>query len=115
VRDLAKGALSSRPWLRKPAGFKLLQSQPARLEAMDESSGTPLSFAAKRLGEGELLIVASNGPAKLALKACRRRRLIEGRFGDSITRGLNMEDPRLTQPVKLSTLLIIITLARAWA
>jgi hypothetical protein len=52
--------------LRKPAGFKLLQSRPARLEAMDESLGTPLRFAAKRLGDGELLIVASNGPAKKA-------------------------------------------------
>jgi hypothetical protein len=101
--------------LRKPAGFKLLQSQPGRLEAMDESLGTPLSFAAKRLGGGELLIVASNGPAKLALKAYRRRWQIECLFGDSKTRGLNMEDTRLTQPVKLNTLLVIITLAMAWA
>ncbi len=55
--------------LRKPIGFKLLQGQPARLEAMDKSLGTPLNFAAKRLGDGELLIVASNGPGKKALKA----------------------------------------------
>ena len=55
--------------LRKPAGFKRLHSRPARLAAMDESLGTPLRFAAKRLGDGELLIVASNGPAKSALKA----------------------------------------------
>ena len=32
--------------LRKPAGFKILQSRAARLETMEESSGTPLSFAA---------------------------------------------------------------------
>ncbi len=108
-------AISSRPCFRKPAGFKLLQSRPARLEAMDESLGTPLGFAAKRLGEGELLIVASNGPAKKALKAYRRRWQIECLFGDSKTRGLNMEDTRLTQPVKLDTLLVIITLAMAWA
>jgi hypothetical protein len=101
--------------LRKPAGFKLLQSRPARLEAMDESLGTPLSFAAKRLGEGELLIVASNAPGRKALKAYRRRWQIECLFGDSKTRGLNMEDTRLTQPVKLNTLLVIITLAMAWA
>jgi hypothetical protein len=101
--------------LRKPAGFKRLQSQPARLETMDECSGTPLSFSAKRLSDGELLIVASNGPAKKALKAYRRRWQIECLFGDSKTRGLNMEDTRLTQPVKLNTLLVIITLAMAWA
>jgi hypothetical protein len=101
--------------LRRPAGFKLLQSRPARLEAMDQSLGSPLSFAAKRLGDGELLIVASNRPAKKALKAYRRRWQIECLFGDSKTRGLNMEDTRLTQPVKLNTLLVIITLAMAWA
>ena len=33
--------------------------------------------------------------------------------GDSKTRGLNMENTRLTQPTKLSTLLVIIILA--WA
>ncbi len=82
---------------------------------MDESLGTPLSFAAKRLGCGELLIVASNGPAKLALKVYRRRWQIECLFGDSKTRGLNMEDTHLTQTGKLGTLLVIITLAMAWA
>ena len=101
--------------LRKPTGFKLLQSRPARFETMDERLGTPLSFAAKRLADGELLIIASNAPAKKALKAYRRRWQIECLFGDSKTRGLNMEDTRLTQPVKLNTLLIIITLAMAWA
>ena len=82
---------------------------------MDESLGTPLSFAAMRLGDGEVLIVASNGPGRKALKAYRRRWQIECLFGDSKTRGLNMEDTRLTQPVKRNTLLVIITLAMAWA
>ncbi len=100
--------------LRKPAGFRLLQSRPGRLEAMDEDLGTPLNFAAKRLTSGELLIIASNGPGKKALKAYRRRWQIECLFGDSKTRGLNMEDTRLTQPAKLGTLLVIITLAMAW-
>ncbi len=101
--------------LRKPHGFKRLRSQPARLAALDETLGTPLFFAAKRLADGELLIIASNGPSKKALKAYRRRWQIECLFGDSKTRGLNMEDTRLTQPVKLNTLLVIITLAMAWA
>ena len=101
--------------MRKPAGFKLLQSRSARLETMDESLGTPLSFAAKRLSKTELLIVASNGPATKALKAYRQRWQIECLFGDSKTRGLNMEDTRLTQPANLNTLLVIITLAMVWA
>ncbi len=101
--------------LRKPHGFKRLRSQPARLAALDEGLGFPLFFAAKRLADGELLIIASNAPATKALKAYRRRWQIECLFGDSKTRGLNMEDTRLTQPVKLNTLLVIITLAMAWA
>ena len=36
-------------------------------------------------------------------------------FGDSRTRGLNIEDTRFTQPVNLNTRLVIITLAMAWA
>jgi len=114
------GFADGRAWrlktlLRKPAGFTLLQSRPGRLRGMDEGLGTPLNLAAKRLADGELLIVASNGSGKSALKAYRRRWQIECLFGDSKTRGLNMEDTRLTQPAKLSTLLAIVTLAMAWA
>ena len=101
--------------LRTRHGFKRLRGRPARLAAMADSLGTPLGFAAKRLGDGQLLIVVTNGPAKVALKAYRKRWQIECLFGDSKTRGLNMEDTRLTQPAKLSTLLVIITLAMAWA
>jgi hypothetical protein len=36
---------------------------------MADSPGTPLTFAAKRLGDGQLLIVATSGPAGKALKA----------------------------------------------
>ena len=61
------------------------------------------------------MIIASNGPAQKALQAYRRRWQIECRFGDSKTRGLNMEDTRITQPAKLNTLPVIITLAVAWA
>jgi hypothetical protein len=73
---------------------------------MDPGLGFPLSFAAKRLGGGELLIVVSNGNGKRALAAYRRRWQIECLFGDSKTRGLNMEDTRLTQPRKLDSLLV---------
>jgi hypothetical protein len=81
---------------RKPAGFKRLQQRPGRLLAMDEDLGTPLHFAAKRLKDGDLLIVVTNSSAKNALSAYRRRWQIECLFGDCKTRGLNMEDTRLT-------------------
>ena len=101
--------------LRKPHGFKRLRSQPARLAALDESLGFPLFFAAKRLADGEFLIVASSGPAQKAVQVYRRRWQIECLFGDSKTRGFNKEDTRITQPGKLNTLLVIITRAMAWA
>lgn len=74
---------------------------------IDEDLGVPLHFAAKRFRSGELLIVATNGLANNALNAYRRRWQIECLFGDSKTRGLNMEDTRLTKPAKLDTLLVI--------
>jgi hypothetical protein len=110
--------------LRRPAAAKLLRNLSGRLQAMEKEPGEkglgekedfPLRFAAKRLTNGQLLIIASNGPAKKALNAYRRRWQIECLFGDSKTRGLNMEDTRLTNPAKLNSLLVIITLAMAWA
>lgn len=53
--------------LHKPAGFKLLHNRPARLEAIDESLGTPLSFAAKRLGEAPQHM--TDGDVQAAMRA----------------------------------------------
>jgi hypothetical protein len=74
-----------------------------------------LNFAAKRIKGKELLIVASNAPARHALGAYRKRWAIECLFGDAKTRGLNLEDTRLTCPRKLGLLLGIVALAMAWA
>ena len=63
--------------LRKGKGIKRLRDRPARLATMADSLGTPLSFVAKRLGDGQLLIVATNGPADKALTAYRKRWQIE--------------------------------------
>lgn len=76
--------------------------------------GALLGFAAKRL-DGDLLIVASNRPAPAALAAYARRWGIECLFGDAKTRGLNMEDTRLTDPRKLDLLMGLVALALAWA
>lgn len=89
----------------------------ARLGARDEAEAgdAPLfHFAAKRLG-AEWLIVVSNIPARQALAAYRKRWAIECMFGDAKTRGLNIEDTRLTDPRKLALLMALVALAIAWA
>jgi hypothetical protein len=89
----------------------------ARLGTRDdaETRDAPLlNFAAKRL-EGEWLIVVSNIPARRALDAYRKRWGIECLFGDAKTRGLNLEDTRLTDPRKLHLLMGLVALAIAWA
>ena len=63
----------------------------------------PLTFALKRLRSGDLLAVVSNRPAPAALNAYRKRWAIECLFGDAKTRGLNLEDTRLTCPPPSST------------
>ena len=74
-----------------------------------------LNFAARRLDDGALLIIASNTPARAALAAYRKRWAIECLFGDTKTRGLNLEDTRLVTPRKLALLLGLVALALAWA
>jgi hypothetical protein len=74
-----------------------------------------LNFAAKPLKDGEWLIVVSNRDARQALQAYRKRWAIECLFGDAKTRGLNLEDTRLTDPRKLDLLLALVALALTWA
>ena len=74
-----------------------------------------LSFAAKPLGDGEWLILATNARPRFALDAYRKRWAIECLFGDAKTRGLNLEDTRLTDPKKLDLLMGLVALAIAWA
>lgn len=75
-----------------------------------------LRFAGKRLASGEMLVVATNAELPhRALAAYRRRWAIECLFGDAKTRGLNLEDTRLTDPRKLDLLLALVALALAWS
>ncbi len=74
-----------------------------------------LSFTAKRLETGEWLIIATNRAPRPALHAYRRRWAIECLFGDAKTRGLNLEDTRLSHPRKLGLLMGLVALALAWA
>ena len=89
----------------------------ARLGAREDAQAHDaplLNFAAKRLG-AEWLIVVSNIPARRALATYRKRWAIECMFGDAKTRGLNIEDTRLTSPRKLALLMALVALAIAWA
>ena len=84
-----------------------------RLLRNDSAVDGPLpGFAAKRLKD-EWLIV-SNRPPRCALAAYRKRWAIECLFGDAKTRGLNLEDTRLTAFRKLDLLMALVTLALAW-
>lgn len=98
-------------------GRKRTRTFRARLGARDdaETRDAPVStFAAKRLPD-EWLIVVSNIPARRALEAYRKRWGIECLFGDAKTRGLNIEDTRLTDPRKLALLMGLVALAIVWA
>ena len=87
----------------------------ARFMDMDERFASSLGFAAKRRSDGTLIIVATNRDPLTALATYKKRWQIECLFGDTKTRGFNMEDTKLTQPAKLSLLLAVIALAIAWA
>jgi hypothetical protein len=76
---------------------------------------TALHFAAKLPKSGEPVIVATNRPDHDARATYRKRWAIEQLFGNAKTRGLNVEDTRLTCPAKLHLLTAILGLAIAWA
>lgn len=82
---------------------------------MNATYANTISFIAKRRNDGTMIVAATNCEPKAALRTYRKRWQIECLFGDTKTRGLNMEDTRLTQPDKLHLLVTMITLALAWA
>lgn len=85
-----------------------------RLWADRGGDGPLLNFAARPL-KGEWLIVVSTLPPGAALTAYRKRWSIECMFADAKTRGLNIEDTRLTDPKKLDLLMALVALALVWA
>ena len=87
-----------------------------RINGTAGSMRQPVHLVAKRLGNGEWLIVATNRPdPNQALNDYRRRWGIECLFGDAKTRGLNIEDTHITNPEKLASLIVIVMLAITWA
>lgn len=99
----------------------LLRGRRARRKTLTWTGSLPdtnrrLHLAARRIKSGEWLIVLTNiDDPKAALNAYKKRWAIECLFGDTKTRGLNMEDTRIVNPKKLATLLAVLALAVTWA
>ena len=100
--------------LRLTRRAQFFQARPGAREDAQARDAPLLNFAARRLKD-EWLIVVSNIPARQALAAYRKRWAIECMFGDAKTRGLNIEDTRLTHPRKLALLMALTALAIVWA
>lgn len=104
--------LSLRSWLSRCKGVRGFAAVlPGRAGHPDLN----LHFGARRINGGELLVVACSHPGSGAriLRLYRKRWFIECLFADSKTRGLNLEDTRLTLPRKLSLLIAICAIAVA--
>lgn len=89
----------------------------ARLGSREDtaSGNAPLLTVAAKPLKDDWLIVVTNVEAQIALRTYRKRWAIECLFGDAKTRGLNIEDTRLTDPRKLGLLMSLVALALAWA
>ena len=102
--------------LRRKRARRVAALLQGRLNGTAGATKEPLQLAAKRLADGQWLIVATNRhDARQALNDYRRRWGIECLFGDAKTRGLNLEDTRLRAAEKLDCLLVVVTLAITWA
>ncbi|WP_413208200.1 transposase [Rhodospirillum sp. A1_3_36] len=100
-------------FFRRPRSPRTIR---ARLPERQGHPALDLHFSAKRIrGSKGIIIIASTEPGLGPLKLYRKRWAIECLFGDTKTRGLNLEDTRLTISSRLSLLMAIVTLAIAWA
>jgi hypothetical protein len=81
----------------------------------DDMPGPVLALRARQPKGRQAVIVATNRPGSDPLRLYRRRWEIELVFADAKTRGLNLEDTRLTCPRKLDLLMALVAIALAWA
>lgn len=86
-----------------------------RLGSGGQASALRVRIVIMRLKTGELLALATNGRPKAALARYRRRWTIEILFGNLKTRGFDLEATHITDPEKLETLLVIMTIAATLA
>jgi hypothetical protein len=114
VTDEAGSDLTLHARLRRAGRGRTFRARIGAREEADRTGAPRLTFAVKRL-KGEGLIVVTNLTARTGLDAYRRRWRIECLFAQAKTRGLNLEDTRLTCPRKLVLLMAIVAIALAWA
>lgn len=86
-----------------------------RLGSGGQASACQVRIAIMRLKTGELLALATNGRPKAALARYRARWKIETLFGNLKTRGFDLEATHITDPGKLETLLVVMSLAATLA
>lgn len=77
--------------------------------------GCDVYIAAKRLDDGELLILISNHKGMSILQRYRVRWEIETLFSAMKKRGFNWEETHMTEPSRLSNLLFVLSIALIWA
>lgn len=106
--------LTLRARLRQARRSRAFRARLGSREDVAAGNAPLLTIAAKPL-KGDWLIVVTNVEAQTALRTYRKRWAIECLFGDAKTRGLNIEDTRLTDPRKLGLLMSLVALALAWA
>ena len=82
---------------------------------MQDKPDCQLHVIGKRLKNDMLFIATNVSDPKQALRAYRRRWAIECLFSDAKTRGLNLEDTRITDPEKMNTVIAVIALAMVWS
>ena len=92
-------------------GEKMIVKGWCRLGAAGKSPA--LRCVIMRLKTGELLALAASAKPRRALARYRRRWTIETLFANLKTNGFNLEDIHLTDPAKLSTLLVVLAMAAA--
>ena len=106
--------LTLRARLRQARRSRTFRARLGTREDAAASDAPVLNVAAKPLKD-EWLIVVTNVAPRTALHTYRKRWAIECLFGDAKTRGLNLEDTRLTDPRKLGLLMSLVALALGWA
>ena len=75
----------------------------------------PVYLAAKRMSDGEFLIIASNYPRGNSIDIYKKRWEIETLFECFKGRGFNFEDTRITKEERINKMVAVLSIAYCWA
>lgn len=107
--------LNAKPWSAEKLFRDLGLNMSDPYENYVTIYGVQLRVAAARSERGELLIVATNGDAKVAVTNYLRRWEIENLFQGLKGRGFNFEETRITKPERVAKLLSLLVIGFCWA